>query len=128
MTHPGPKKVSDHVQDPDILRPLVLRQARLTKLWLAAALALTAAPLIALAHAAPASALNNGLALTPPMGWNDWNAYGCNVSEQLVEQTALAMHNDGLQAAGYQYVNIDDCSSNTCLVRWFCWLDSSYCS
>ena len=92
-----------------LLRPLVLRTARLTKLWLAAALALTAAPLIALAHAAPASALNNGLALTPPMGWNDWNAYGCNVSEQLVEQTALAMHNDGLQAAGYQYVNIDDC-------------------
>jgi alpha-galactosidase len=43
------------------------------------------------------------------MGWNDWNAYGCNVSEQLVEQTALAIHNDGMQAAGYQYVNIDDC-------------------
>jgi alpha-galactosidase len=56
-----------------------------------------------------ASALGNGLALTPPMGWNDWNAYGCNVSESLVEQTALAMHNDGMQAAGYQYVNIDDC-------------------
>src|ERR1039458_9553279 len=67
------------------------------RMWLAAALGL------------PALALGNGLALTPPMGWNDWNAYGCNVSEQLVEQTALAMHNDGMQAAGYQYVNIDDC-------------------
>jgi alpha-galactosidase len=66
-------------------------------------------PLIAVASASPALALTNGLAATPPMGWNDWNAYGCNVSEQLVEQTALAMHNDGLQAAGYQYVNIDDC-------------------
>jgi alpha-galactosidase len=83
--------------------------AHLAKIWLAAVLVLTAAPLIALAPAAPAGALNNGLAQTPPMGWNDWNAYGCNVSEQLVEQTALAMHNDGLQAAGYQYVNIDDC-------------------
>jgi alpha-galactosidase len=61
------------------------------------------------ATARSASALGNGLALTPPMGWNDWNAYGCNVSESLVEQTALAMHNDGMQAAGYQYVNIDDC-------------------
>src|SRR5512146_1140141 len=62
-----------------------------------------------LGAAAPAMALGNGLALTPPMGFNDWNAYGCNVSEQLIEQTALAMHNDGMQAAGYGYVNIDDC-------------------
>jgi alpha-galactosidase len=79
------------------------------RMWLAAALALPVVPVIALAAAPSALALGNGLALTPPMGWNDWNAYGCNVSEQLVEQTALAMHNDGMQAAGYQYVNIDDC-------------------
>jgi hypothetical protein len=51
----------------------------------------------------------NGLALTPPMGFNDWNAFGCNVSQDLVEQTALAMHRNGMQAAGYKYVNIDDC-------------------
>jgi alpha-galactosidase len=75
-------------------------------LRLAGGLALAVA---ALGLAPPAQALGNGLALTPPMGWNDWNAYGCNVSEQLVEQTALAMHNNGMQAAGYQYVNIDDC-------------------
>jgi alpha-galactosidase len=43
------------------------------------------------------------------MGWNDWNAFGCSVSAQLVEQTALALHTDGMQAAGYDYVNIDDC-------------------
>jgi alpha-galactosidase len=61
------------------------------------------------ASAAPASALDNGLALTPPMGFNDWNAYHCNVSASLIEQTALAMHTDGMQAAGYRYVNIDDC-------------------
>jgi alpha-galactosidase len=51
----------------------------------------------------------NGLALTPPMGFNDWNAFGCNVSQALVEQTALTMHRNGMQAAGYDYVNIDDC-------------------
>jgi alpha galactosidase A-like protein/alpha galactosidase C-like protein len=51
----------------------------------------------------------NGLAMTPPMGFNDWNAFGCNVSASLIEQTALAMHNNGMQAAGYDYVNIDDC-------------------
>src|ERR1700760_4850513 len=59
--------------------------------------------------AAPALALNNGLALTPPMGWNDWNTFGCNVNAQLVEQTADTIVSQGLQAAGYQYVNIDDC-------------------
>ncbi len=45
-----------------------------------------------LAATGPAWALDDGLALTPPMGFNDWNAFGCNVSEQLIEQTAAAMH------------------------------------
>ncbi|WP_084700883.1 NEW3 domain-containing protein [Streptacidiphilus anmyonensis] len=70
-----------------------------------AATALAAVPLTA----APAAALANGLALTPPMGWNDWNAFGCDVSEKLVEQTADKIVASGLKAAGYQYVNIDDC-------------------
>src|SRR5690349_410931 len=91
------------------LRAAARRSIRLTRPWLAIVLALLLAPVIALESPPPASALGNGLALTPPMGWNDWNAYGCNVSEQLVEQTAQAMHNNGMQAAGYQYVNIDDC-------------------
>jgi alpha-galactosidase len=46
---------------------------------------------------------------TPPMGWNSWNKFGCNVSEQLIRETADAMVNSGMKAAGYQYVNIDDC-------------------
>jgi len=72
--------------------------------------ALAAAPLAGVAvEAPPAAALSNGLALTPQMGFNDWNAYGCNVSESLIKATALAMHTNGMQAAGYQYVNIDDC-------------------
>src|SRR5262245_5485104 len=57
----------------------------------------------------PAFALDNGLARVPQIGFNDWNAYGCNVSDSLIRSTALAMHNNGMQAAGYQYVNIDDC-------------------
>ncbi|HTI23784.1 MAG TPA: RICIN domain-containing protein [Kutzneria sp.] len=75
----------------------------------ATAVAMVAAPLLSLAAAPAAHALGNGLALTPQMGFNDWNAYGCNVSESLIKSTALAMHNNGMQAAGYQYVNIDDC-------------------
>ncbi|MEZ0091759.1 NEW3 domain-containing protein [Streptacidiphilus sp. EB129] len=74
------------------------------------AAALTTATFVAVPlTATPAAALDNGLALTPPMGWNDWNAFGCNVSEQLVEQTADTIVSSGLKAAGYQYVNIDDC-------------------
>ncbi len=53
--------------------------------------------------------LDNGLALTPPMGFNDWNAFGCNVDEQLIKQTADLFVSSGLKAAGYEYVNIDDC-------------------
>jgi len=83
--------------------------ARGGRLILAAALTLAAATPLLVAGAPSASAVGNGLALTPQMGFNDWNAYGCNVSESLIKSTALAMHNNGMQAAGYQYVNIDDC-------------------
>ncbi|ACU76741.1 Alpha-galactosidase [Catenulispora acidiphila DSM 44928] len=79
-----------------------------------AALALVVGTMFGVAVAAPAQALGNGLALTPPMGWNDWNSFGCNVSESLVEQTADLIVSSGMKDAGYQYVNIDDCwmSSN----------------
>jgi alpha-galactosidase len=43
------------------------------------------------------------------MGFNDWNAYGCNVSESLIKATADKLVSSGLAASGYQYVNIDDC-------------------
>src|ERR1022692_3078952 len=47
------------------------------------------------------------LARTPPMGWNSWNKFACNVSEQLIRDTADAMVSSGMQAAGYEYVVID---------------------
>ncbi|HEY0497063.1 MAG TPA: NEW3 domain-containing protein [Kutzneria sp.] len=74
---------------------------------LLAALLVTAA--VPLLTAGQAAALTNGLAKTPQMGWNDWNAFGCDVSAALVEQTADAIVAKGLQKAGYNYVNIDDC-------------------
>jgi alpha-galactosidase len=49
------------------------------------------------------------LAKTPPMGWNSWNKFGCNVSEQLVREIADAMVASGMKDAGYQFVVIDDC-------------------
>ena len=49
------------------------------------------------------------LAMTPPMGWNSWNKYGCNVSEVLIMGMADAMVSSGMKDAGYEYVVIDDC-------------------
>ena len=49
------------------------------------------------------------LALTPPMGWNSWNGFGCNVDEKLIRETADAIVSSGMKDAGFQYVVIDDC-------------------
>ena len=49
------------------------------------------------------------LAKTPPMGWNSWNKFQCNVSERLIRETADAMAATGMKDAGYQFINIDDC-------------------
>src|SRR5437762_3261181 len=54
-------------------------------------------------------AQDKGLASTPPMGWNSWNKFGCNVSEEMIRQMADAMVSSGMKDAGYQYVVIDDC-------------------
>ncbi|MEW9552970.1 lectin [Nonomuraea sp. NPDC050783] len=81
-------------------------------LGLATAALLAAGSLTAIGGAtSPAAALDNGLARTPPMGWNDWNSFGCNVNDGLIRQTADIMVSSGMAAAGYTYVNIDDCWS-----------------
>jgi alpha-galactosidase len=49
------------------------------------------------------------LVLTPPMGWNSWNTFGCNIDQLLIMQTTDAMFTNGMKAAGYQYVILDDC-------------------
>ncbi|MCI1681720.1 MAG: glycoside hydrolase family 27 protein [Bacteroides sp.] len=50
-----------------------------------------------------------GLALTPPMGWNSWNKFACNIDENLIKSVADAMVETGLRDAGYVYLNLDDC-------------------
>jgi alpha-galactosidase len=52
---------------------------------------------------------SNNLALAPPMGWNSWNKFACNVSEDMIKSMADAIVKSGMKDAGYQYVNIDDC-------------------
>lgn len=53
--------------------------------------------------------LENGLARTPPMGWNSWNHFGCNIDEKIIKETADALISTGFNKLGYEYVNIDDC-------------------
>jgi alpha-galactosidase len=45
----------------------------------------------------------------PPMGWNSWNKFACDINEKLIRETADAMVKSGMRDAGYIYVNIDDC-------------------
>ncbi len=77
--------------------------------------ALVAACTLTSLHAVPATAAGSPpapagtLAETPPMGWNSWNKFGCDINEQLIRETADALVSSGMKAAGYQYVNLDDC-------------------
>lgn len=65
--------------------------------------------LLAGGNAQNSAAVSAGLALTPPMGWNSWNKFGCNVSEDMIKSMADAVLKSGMKDAGYVYVNIDDC-------------------
>ncbi len=90
-------------------RPSAILTALVT---VAAAGALTAVAWTALvARPTPAIALENGLARTPPMGFNNWNFTQCRseFNETLVRGIADAFVRHGLRELGYQYVNIDDC-------------------
>lgn len=59
----------------------------------------------------PALSLDNGLGLTPQMGWNSWNYFGCNISEAVFQTAGQQLIQTGLSKLGYIYVNIDDCWS-----------------
>jgi alpha-galactosidase len=78
----------------------------------ACALVVAVAPAVAATPAATAAApadSYNGLALTPPMGWNDWSYYQCNIDENLILAQGRALVQTGLAAKGYDTVTTDDC-------------------
>ncbi|MEV7617395.1 ricin-type beta-trefoil lectin domain protein [Streptomyces sp. NPDC089799] len=76
---------------------------------------LTAAALLAVSLAAapavaePTATSDTPLALTPPMGWNNWAHYMCDIDEQKVIANADALVSTGLAAKGYDTVTVDDC-------------------
>src|SRR5215469_1690113 len=67
-----------------------------------------AAALLCLAAFGPARR-NSRMAQTPPMGWNSWNHFHCNVSDSMIRGEVDAMVSSGMRDAGYRYIVIDDC-------------------
>ena len=53
--------------------------------------------------------LDNGLGLTPPMGYNTWYDLNCEPTEQLIKQSVDRMKSNGFDVLGYEYINVDDC-------------------
>ncbi|MEV0646377.1 ricin-type beta-trefoil lectin domain protein [Phytomonospora sp. NPDC050363] len=88
------------------------RRFRLLSTVVSIALAAVFAATVITQPAAPAAAHDNGVARTPPMGWNTWNTFGCNINETLIRQTADAIVSTGMRDRGYQYVVVDDCWFN----------------
>ncbi len=62
-----------------------------------------------LAQESKAAPVSYGLAPTPPMGWNSWNKFACNVSANLIKGAADALVASGMKDAGYEFIVIDDC-------------------
>ena len=60
------------------------------------------------ASASSALALDNGVGLTPALGWSTWNSFGGSVSDELLRASADVLVSSGLRAAGYEYINLDD--------------------
>jgi alpha-galactosidase len=49
-----------------------------------------------------------GLAQTPPMGWNSWNTFNVHIDEKLIKEMADAIEASGMKDAGYEYIVLDD--------------------
>lgn len=69
---------------------------------------LAATTLAALSVLPRAAALDNGLGLTPQMGYSSWNDCGSVVTEEHIKATAEYMISSGLAAKGYTFVNVDE--------------------
>lgn len=59
----------------------------------------------------PGASSYNGLNLVPQMGWDNWNAFGCEIDEELLLTTAQNMFDYGLRDLGYDNIILDDCWS-----------------
>ena len=67
-----------------------------------------AAAVIATVQTPAANAEDNGVGLTPALGWSSWSFVRHNPTATTIDAEADAMKSSGLAAAGFQYVNVDD--------------------
>jgi len=74
-----------------------------------AAIALAAAALVSTAPPTASVAAPGSPSLTPPLGWNSWNTFYCEIDEAKIRGAADAMVSSGMKDAGYEYVVVDDC-------------------
>jgi alpha-galactosidase len=74
-----------------------------------AAIALGVCAVPTFADVPPPEPWSDGLVLTPPMGWNSWNRFQCDINEGVIRGSADALVSSGMKDAGYRYVVIDDC-------------------
>ncbi|MEV4316680.1 NPCBM/NEW2 domain-containing protein [Actinocrispum sp. NPDC049592] len=81
----------------------------LKKIGLVAALVTVLGAVAAPQASAAARVPANTLAKTPPMGWNSWNKFNCDINEAKIRSAADGLVSSGMRDAGYKYVNIDDC-------------------
>src|SRR5436305_2617663 len=77
------------------------------KLWTLCVAAL-AVPVAVVVAPPMAHAQDNGVGLTPILGWSSWSFIRRNPTAAAIEAQADAMRNSGLAAVGYRYVNVDD--------------------
>ena len=75
---------------------------------LALALVAPATVGIVVASGAAAQAEDNGVGLTPALGWSSWSFVRHDPTAAVIEAQADAMKSSGLEHAGFQYVNVDD--------------------
>ncbi|KAI0355718.1 glycoside hydrolase [Trametes cingulata] len=69
------------------------------------------ATLTGIAASAPTIGPSRAVGKLPALGWNAWNAYGCNINEDKILAAANQFISLGLADVGYEYINIDDCWS-----------------
>lgn len=100
----GNLALTQTVEDSDSTRPIPPPMHLLAEPSTAEAAAPPAKLPVPAMHDVP----DNGLARTPPMGWNSWNHFAGKIDDPTVRAIADAMVSNGMQKAGYQYVNIDD--------------------
>ncbi len=94
------------------MHPWRLRRALASTLTILTLTAVAAVGLQTTIPTGPAAAAPDSPAQRPPLGWNSWNTFGCNISESLIRGMADAIVDSGMRDAGYQYVVVDDCWFN----------------